>query len=101
MKLLEQASAAEAAVTALLAGGNGWHFARQMRRRDRRARRVAAASLVLLNAAFAGEALLYAWVMPEAGRLGDVATFSVRTLSLAAVAVLSALVLRARAWGRR
>jgi hypothetical protein len=99
MRLLEQTSSAEAAATALLAAGNGWHFARRLRRRDRPARRVAAGSLVLLNVAFAAEALLYLALLPAAGPVGDIATLVVRTLALVAVAVLSALILRAR--GRR
>ena len=77
---------------------NSYYFARYASRQSSSARKVAAGSLLLLNAAIAAEAALYLALLPAgASAFESGAIVAVRSLILVAVAAISALVLRQRA----
>ncbi|HXH23083.1 MAG TPA: hypothetical protein VNN10_13750 [Dehalococcoidia bacterium] len=101
MKLLEDMTAAEAAAGAGLGAWNAWHFGASARSAGRTARRAAALTLALLNAALAGEAVFYLAFLAQPDSGPGLATVCVRSLSLAAVAAVTALVLRAGKSARR
>jgi hypothetical protein len=95
MRLLDQIASSEAAAAGMLAAHNSFHFAKVASRQSSRARKVAAWSLLLVNAAIAAEAALYLAFLPAgASTLEGTAIVAVRSLILAAVAAISALVLR-------
>lgn len=95
MITIDRMGSTEAAIEGVLATGNAAYFAGMASRSHRPAATVAAGALALVNAGLAAEAALYLALLPPHGSsIESVASLTTRTVLLAAVAVLSALVVR-------
>ncbi len=89
---------AEAAASGILAAANAAYFACYSAARVNRARRAGALALVLINLALAGEGALYLTLAsPADDGARALATVAVRTLLLAAVATMAAVIARREA----
>ncbi len=96
MQVIERVSTVEAAACGLLGALNAAFFATRAGS-GARPRRLAAGTLVLVNAALSLEALLYLAILRQpASALESMATIGLRSLLLAAVVSISVLAFRGR-----